>query len=75
MFDQKPCTYQHSQNKWTFIFSRIKQKSQRTEGAILHLKRILLFGSILRRYLYWKARNLTSIVHFKAINLYIIVIN
>ena len=63
MCDQNSWEYIQSQNKCALFSSCMEQKSHKTVGAILHLNKYLLFGTMRIKYLYWKFLNFTSFVH------------
>ena len=67
MCDQNSWEYIQSQNKCALFSSCMEQKSHKTVGAILHLNKYLLFGTVRIKYLYWKFLNFTSFVHRNAI--------
>ena len=67
MCDQNSWEYIQSQKKCALFSSSMEQKSHKTHGAILHLNKFLLFGTMRIKYLYWKFLNFISFVHRKAI--------
>ena len=52
MCDQNSLEYIQSQNKCALFSACMEQKSHKTVGAILHLNKHLLFGTMRIKYLY-----------------------